>query len=264
MATAKQLLDLLAEKHAQDLFIPECKDGPTHGAEHLRLDAWAMKRSWSNPVSYGYEIKVTRRDFLQDEKWSAYLAYCTDFYFVCADGVLKPSDLPPEAGLITPSKNLTRLFVRKKAVRRPSTQIPEDFYRYILMCRVVVKRGHHDVDEQSDTWHRWLEKKIEDRELGHACSKAVRQTLCDKVYKADAEIKRLSKLHEKYQDVRKALGKLGIDDQWFDTWTVQRRVEQLKRVIPQDLEIAAQRLRASLDAFDASLSKERGDEKPRP
>src|SRR5258706_16426649 len=54
---AEQLLALLAEKHAADVFVPECKDGPSQGTQHFRMDAWAMLKSWSNPLTIGYEIK---------------------------------------------------------------------------------------------------------------------------------------------------------------------------------------------------------------
>ena len=65
---ARDIVDLLSTKHSKDLFIPECKDGPTWGASHLRLDAWALTRSWASPCSYGYEIKVSRSDWMQDDK----------------------------------------------------------------------------------------------------------------------------------------------------------------------------------------------------
>jgi len=91
---ARELLDLLLVKHAQDVCVPECKNGPTWTAKHLRLDLWAMKKSWSNPYTYGYEIKASRSDFLQDEKWLNYLPYCNYFSFVCLPGLIEPEELP--------------------------------------------------------------------------------------------------------------------------------------------------------------------------
>ena len=125
---AHQLLDLLAVKHGKDVFVPECKDGPTWGGEHLRLDAWAMARSWTRPLTWGYEIKITRRDFMQDKKWQSYLGFCSEFYFVTTANVIKPEELPAEAGLMVASKNLTRLYTKKKAQRR-QVEVPEEFYR---------------------------------------------------------------------------------------------------------------------------------------
>ena len=86
--TANKIQSLLAVKHSKDIFVPECKDGPTHTADHLRMDAWVMKRSWVRPLSIGYEIKISRQDFLNDQKWHSYLNYCNEFYFVCPAGLI--------------------------------------------------------------------------------------------------------------------------------------------------------------------------------
>ncbi|GAG12604.1 unnamed protein product, partial [marine sediment metagenome] len=37
---AREIVELLAAKHWKDIFIPECKDGPSWGGRPLRLDAW--------------------------------------------------------------------------------------------------------------------------------------------------------------------------------------------------------------------------------
>jgi hypothetical protein len=61
-----EIITLLKQKHYDDIFIPECKDGPTQLGSHLRMDAWVMKKSWANSCFIGYEEKVSRSDFLQD------------------------------------------------------------------------------------------------------------------------------------------------------------------------------------------------------
>ena len=57
---ASDIIKLLEQRHSKDLFVPECKDGPTgsHGM-HVRLDAWVMPKSWANPALRGYEVKIT-------------------------------------------------------------------------------------------------------------------------------------------------------------------------------------------------------------
>ena len=65
--TSNLIKSLLAVRHAKDVFVEECKNGPTHNTKTLiKLDAWAMSRSWANPHTFGYEIKVSRSDFLSD------------------------------------------------------------------------------------------------------------------------------------------------------------------------------------------------------
>ena len=78
---ARQIVDLLDVRHGRDVFVPECKGGPTWGGGHRRLDAWAMRRSYTKPCVWGYEIKISRSDFFADEKWPGYLPFCNQFYF---------------------------------------------------------------------------------------------------------------------------------------------------------------------------------------
>lgn len=43
--TADVLTDLLAERHSKDVFVPQCKNGPTHTATDLLImDAVAIAR----------------------------------------------------------------------------------------------------------------------------------------------------------------------------------------------------------------------------
>jgi hypothetical protein len=57
--TADQIKGLLESKHVNDCFYKECKNGATWSATHLlKLDAWAMKKSYSPLSTIGYEIKV--------------------------------------------------------------------------------------------------------------------------------------------------------------------------------------------------------------
>jgi len=62
--TAKDIIKILSHKHRDDVFVTECKNGPSNRG-YLRLDAWVMARSWARPKVTGYEVKVSRSDFLQ-------------------------------------------------------------------------------------------------------------------------------------------------------------------------------------------------------
>ncbi|GAG15780.1 unnamed protein product, partial [marine sediment metagenome] len=78
--SAREIVRLLNNRHSEDIFVDECKNGPTWFGSHLRLDAWVMKRKWSPITTIGYEVKVSRSDFLNDDKWQGYLQYCNQFY----------------------------------------------------------------------------------------------------------------------------------------------------------------------------------------
>jgi hypothetical protein len=60
--SANVLLKALAQRHKDDVFVPECKNGPTQTGSHRRLDAWVMLKTWSPVTMIGYEIKVSRSD----------------------------------------------------------------------------------------------------------------------------------------------------------------------------------------------------------
>jgi hypothetical protein len=192
--TSAKIKQLLAEKHANDVFVTECKSGPTFGGLKI-LDAWAMKRSWTHPMAIGYEIKIHRGDFMNDVKWNNYLEYCNVFYFVTPPGTIDISELPAEAGLITVSKNGKTLYNRKKSVYRP-TAIPESLYKYILMCRVDIHPSHYNKQERIEFWKNWLQRKEEYQDLGHACSRQIHKVLRDQVIKVQEENNNLKRIKE--------------------------------------------------------------------
>lgn len=131
---------LLAQRHREDIFCLECRNGPSQSAAPGMLkilDAWAMKRTYMDVETYGYEIKVSRSDFKRDEKWRDYLKYCSYFYFVTPQGLIKPGELPPEVGLIEASKNFKYLTVRQFWHCQP-IEDPVDIYRYLLINRATI------------------------------------------------------------------------------------------------------------------------------
>lgn len=137
--SAEDILKLLAQKHRKDIFVPQCKTGPTWYCNKglLILDAWVMKKSWLNPLVIGYELKISRNDFLNDKKWRGYLSFCNEFYFVSLKNIIFPPELPEEAGLMY--KAGSRLFTKKKSIYR-NIEIPTTIFEYILMNRIKVIR----------------------------------------------------------------------------------------------------------------------------
>lgn len=79
--------------------------GPLDNNPEQRFDAWAINLYPSkNFLRIAYEIKVSRSDFLREikhpEKRAQALQLSNQFYFVAPPGLIKASELPPEAGLI--------------------------------------------------------------------------------------------------------------------------------------------------------------------
>lgn len=143
--TAKDILLALENKHFDDVFVPECKGGPTWAGRHSRLDAWAMPRSWVRWTTYGYEIKVSRSDFVQDEKWVRYLDLCHQLYFVCPWGMIRVEEAPEAAGLMWLTNTGSRLVIKKKAPRR-EIAFPQDLFIYLLMSRLDLRLKNEHLD----------------------------------------------------------------------------------------------------------------------
>lgn len=235
---AKEILELLRQKHSKDVFVTECKDGPTQmSGGHLRMDVWAMARSWAHPCVSAYEVKVSRRDFLADEKWHGYLDYCNRFSFVCPHGVVGPDELPENVGLLWVAKTGSRLFTKRKPVHR-EVEIPEAVYRYILMCRVDVRDSEFvngpGRKSNQDYWRRWIESREVDFELGQRVGRALHKRIDEEVIAAREENERLQSRVARYDELRHMLTGLGFDpDKPPYDFMVRRRIEEAQEAIPQ-------------------------------
>ena len=152
--TADRIKSLLAHKHREDIYITECKMG-SMGSRIL--DALVIKRTWSPRTVIGYEIKVSRQDFLGDDKWPEYLKTCTQFYFVCPSGLIQKSELPKEVGLIWVSKTGNKLYTKKKSPHQINT-MDLDTLLYILMYRADIKTssfGRRIQKSEKEFWEEW-------------------------------------------------------------------------------------------------------------
>lgn len=229
--TANNILDLIIKKHSNNFVcIPECKTGET--GRHRSIDLWCMAKSWARPRTIAYEIKVARNDFLRDDKWRSYLDYCSEFYFAAPPGIIDPSELPDEAGLLVSSKNARLLYTKKKAPTR-AVKIPENIFRYILMWRVET-HGERGVPDHVGYWKDWLKKKSEKRDLGYLVSKTIRQH----VQAVDMKNKTLQRENKTLQETKEILDKLGFrpsDMNWDKENRLKRRIQEINTGISVDV-----------------------------
>ena len=152
--TAAQILKKLETLHTQkanprqlpDAFYTEVKTGRSRPG-YLRFDAVAIKQSWARPCITGYEIKVSRSDFLRDKKWQNYQKYCHEFYFVSPPGIVKVEDLDKlgcgDVGLIYYSAEHDTLFAKRRAMyRKIDLRSPKvvGMLMYLAMYRAGVDR----------------------------------------------------------------------------------------------------------------------------
>lgn len=208
--TAAHLIGLLASRHSGDVFVPECKNGPTQGVDsYRRMDAWVLRKSWSNFGTIGYEVKVSRSDFLNDTKWTDYLPYCHEFYFVAPKGLIGKNELPKEAGLIEAFANGNGLRVVKKSPRR-SEPIDELVLYYVLMCRtrIVSENGQPTREERIEAWAKTLDRA---KSIGSELSRLV----CAETRRIHDENVRLRNEAAKIEEVKRQLTERGFNlDRW--------------------------------------------------
>ena len=129
----------LKEKHEnlEDIFAAQVKIGPM-GSKIM--DAVAIKKTWSPRTVIGYEIKVSRQDFLKDEKYPVYMENCNIFYFVAPKGVIKEGEIPEDAGLMIYNESYSnKLWTAKKAPYR-DIPINPDILLHIMLF-ICNKKG---------------------------------------------------------------------------------------------------------------------------
>lgn len=219
--TSDVIKKALENKHKNDIFVSECKNGATHKSNELLIfDAWTAKRSWEHPCTTIYEIKVDRSDFLNDEKWMKYLRYCHEFYFVCPKGLISPTELPAEVGLYYISDTGNVLYCKKKAVYR---EMPEadSVLMYILMCRATISR---DKTDKKRYWEEWLQAKELDYKFGREVGEKIRATIAQKIDFVEHENRALKREMHKYDRIKEALRNLGFSEDDVGMWSFEKNV----------------------------------------
>lgn len=204
---------LIATRHADDLCVAECKTGPTVGTRHRRFDLWAIKKTWVKPRTFGYEVKVSKADYNSDDKWHDYLDYCNEFYFVTPWNLVRPEEVPGNAGLIWVTANARRSVMKKKAAYR-DIEPPIQLLFYILFSRVSVSAKENlSGQDVMSYWRYVLAEKDENKTLGHAVSRKIKAALNQKVNSVRGENEVLKRENESLRVVREfLLNKLGIKE----------------------------------------------------
>lgn len=170
------IMGALKVRHWSDIFVPECKLGPSWGSTHRRMDAWAMRCSWTNWGTVGYEVKHSRADFRQDKKWRDYLPVCSQFYFVTPSDLIQPEEVEDPAGLIWLSRTGNVLRTKKAAkLLALDDKALVLLMSYLLMNRSEItdrpRAGRHkreSVAEQHEQELWRMQRRRRERRVGHA------------------------------------------------------------------------------------------------
>lgn len=104
--TSADVIEVLRDRHRGELFFGELRAGAGYGGvSDRRIDAWSLHPHPSKGNRRtAYEIKVSRSDFTremrQPSKRKAAVLFSNEFFFATPAGIIRPDELPPEAGLI--------------------------------------------------------------------------------------------------------------------------------------------------------------------
>lgn len=256
----RAILRALHFRHAGDIADTEVNVPQGRGVGSMRMDFVAIAASWARPRVVCYEVKVERRDFVQDTKWPAYLPTCHEFIFVTKQGVATKGEIPEAAGWQELLANGT-LVTRKKAPRRTMEVATEAvLYKHLLMR----KDGKGDVPNR-EFFEEWLKSKRADRALGRMVGRELAVTVADRIRANEAEMKRTNARCDNLEGLRETLKALGIADPDRYALTYDRDRDLKRRVhaagitgvlaevpsLAADLERAAMQMQAAAKKLKA-------------
>lgn len=183
---AKEVIGLVGRRHEGDIFVEELCCFDEESRRTLRMDGWAMKRG--NNLVTGYEVKVSRQDFLHDDKWQLYLKLCNEFYFVCPWGLIKEDELDVNVGLLWVSNGGNRLYLKKPSVRRETNkEYLQKLLLSILWNRSKIVSSVYSEENKRSFFERWLKDRNLDRDFGRMVGKSIRQEIKKKISSVQKE-----------------------------------------------------------------------------
>lgn len=200
--TAKDIKAALMMKHGQEIYAAEANLG---SAGSRRIDFASIKPSWTKPIITGYEIKVSRRDFIQDEKYLEYLDYVNKLYIACPKGLIKKDEIPVKVGLIYYSEDYSDKFRTIKAPRFKEALANTDLLFYMLMWRYKINTENYLLFNTLDKNQKLekYKKLVNDR---HIMQHEVKNDFIKKIYDYQQEISDFKSRNyelEKYEEIVK-------------------------------------------------------------
>jgi len=233
---ANDVLKMLESRHAKDAFFSEV----AIDSNKRRMDAWAMIPSYSKSLTIAYEIKVTRRDFVQDIKMHEYTMYANEAYLVCPSDVAKPDELPDGWGLLHVSGS--RLMTKKKAQYR-DTDIPEAFYQALIASKVrrwdgsLISREIERRVQGVATYEDYVAGKKTLADIGYQMGRKLSEDL----YNFEREKSRLENRREELESrlaaweklCSKVKSKLGVDIRrlYDNEWSINPVFRDLSKIL---------------------------------
>ncbi|MCR5791376.1 MAG: MmcB family DNA repair protein [Lachnospiraceae bacterium] len=254
--TSTEIKRALAESHDKDFFLTEVKNGSTYfppAQGLLMFDGFAMTRSYTKPCIKIYEVKVSRSDFLRDNKWNLYKQYCNELYFVVPKGLIEKTELPDDVGLIYYNREGTRKLVTKQKARWRDIEEPIDVYKYLIYSRLEQDRIPF-YNSRKEYAADYLQDKRDRKGIGYALGSKMAERL-QEAEKKLAELQSREHQLEVLNAIREVLRDHGLDPfdwNWDLDW--MRHVWSNGRREKPDPEIWQKKIDRYKQELDAALS----------
>lgn len=157
----------LKERHKKrgDYFASQVKMGQ---AGSKILDAIAIPVTWSPITVIGYEIKVSKSDFRNDQKYPHYMSTCNLFYFVVPKGLIESNEVPEGVGILEFSNGNLRQV--KKALYR-SVVVNSDMLLHCIFYKINQYERPMTRQEYLDD----LKAKVESKKYGNKITDKFRE-----------------------------------------------------------------------------------------
>jgi len=226
----KAINSLITYRHREDMLFAEAMQGSSRrvdaGVSRRRLDYWVVVPSWSKPRYIGYEVKVSRSDFLRDDKAHTYESQCTEFIWVTAKGVVHDiREIPEGHGWQELSANGARIVTKKKAPRiKPDTNAIHNAIKSVLMRAIAPRAGL----TKREFFEVWLERREIDNTLGRMVSRKLRQEITEKINKVEAENIRLKRENKHLQSVKEMIEDADLKHCYSSAGVAQQLIAQAK------------------------------------
>lgn len=232
--TSTDIKRALAEKHWKDFFLTEVKSGPTQlsrPGDLKILDGLAIRKSWTNPCFTGYEVKISRGDFLRDAKFYTYEELCNCLYIVCPKGMIDRTELPESVGLMYYDPDKRTITTRKKAIFR-KIEYTSEMLLYIIFSRLDSDRYPFFSGKQA-YFEAYLEGRTANRVLAHS----VKTKLVEDNARLENEVESLrnfERQYEVYKAIMDVLHKHGI---WlYNSSDAATELDKaLSKTVPNDI-----------------------------
>ncbi|MCL8207238.1 MAG: hypothetical protein K6V97_04070 [Actinomycetia bacterium] len=251
--TPEEILRVLQRRHANDLWFLEVKDGATLTRAHRRLDALAIRPSWSKPRFVGYEVKVSRHDFLRDDKWDGYVPLVHQFSFACPWGVIGREEIPEGIGLYWVKPDGTIRQVRRP-VLRPMDRLPAELLYYLVLSRLQPDR-HPWWSDRREYLAAWVEDKAARHELGRRVGSKLAQQVAHLQAELDQERRARYAVESDWKAVKRVLDRHGLPTgEWAHR--LDEALTRLEQAAAQGIDhTTLYQLRLAADALDRVLAR---------